>query len=356
MKTLTILQTATPDYRKKVFQTIKKNLGDNFSLFSGMGYFENSITTDKTIDFLKPVKNHYFFNRKFLFQTGMFKETLTSDVLVLELNPRIISHWILLLFRKLNARKTVLWGHAWPRKGKNSKSDFLRHFMRILGDEIIVYTKKQARELQEKMPSKKITAAPNAFLYKHEMEASTPPEQELTDIIYVGRLTKTKKIKLLTEAFIASISILPTNTNLILIGEGKEKQTLQNLVIENKLEHRIKIIGGIFDAENLKKYYAKSLFSVSPGYAGLSIIQSFGFGVPMLISKDENHAPEIEAVIENENSIYFETGDKNDLSKKMTNFFQHKEHWLKKRIDISKSCQNEYSIENMAQIFIDLIK
>ena len=356
MKTLTILQTATPDYRAKVFLTIKKNLGDNFSLFSGMSYFENSITTDKSIVFLKPVKNHYFFKRKFLFQTGMWKETITCDLLVLELNPRIISSWILLFFRKLSAKKTVLWGHAWPRKGRNSKSDSIRHVMRILGDEIIVYTKKQAKELQEKMPSKKIIAAPNAFLYKHEMETSNIPMAEITDIIYVGRLTKVKKTRLLAEAFIRSISILPAKTNLIFIGEGEENQTLQNLAIENKLEDRIKILGSIYNSENLKKYYAKSLFSVSPGYAGLSIIQSFGFGVPILISKNEKHAPEIEAVIENENSIYFETDNSEDLGRKMLMIFQKKENWLKKRKEISKFCKKNYSIENMAQVFIDLVK
>lgn len=356
MKTLAILQTATPEYRNKVFLTIKKNLGNNFSLFSGMFYFENSITTDKSIEFLKPVKNHYFFNRKFLFQTGMWKETLTCDLLVLELNPRIISNWILLIFRKLSSKKTVLWGHAWPRKGRNRKSDSIRQFMRILGDEIIVYTKKQAKELQEKMPCKKIITAPNAFHYIHEMETSNLPIEEITNIIYVGRLTKAKKTKLLVEAFTTSISILPSKTNLILIGDGDEKKSLQNLVIENQLEHRIKIIGSIYDRENLKKHYAKSLFSVSPGYAGLSIIQSFGFGVPMLISKNEEHAPEIEAVIANENSIYFQTDDREDLSKKMLAFFQKKEHWLKNRKEISKFCQNNYSIENMAQVFIDLVK
>ncbi len=356
MKTLTILQTATPDYRNKVFQYIKKNLEENFSLFSGNSYFEASITTDKTIDFLKLVKNHYFFNRKVLFQTGMWKETLHCDLLVLELNPRIISNWGLLLLRKLNSRKTILWGHAWPRTGIKSRSDGVRNVMRILSDEIIVYTETQAEELRIKMPTKKITAAPNSFLYQHEMGTLSLPKEEITNLIYVGRLSEPKKSKLLTDAFINSISDLPSQANLIIIGDGEQKKTLQNLVIQNKLEHRIKILGQIYDFEQLKKYYSKSLFSVSPGYVGLSITQSFGFGVPMLISKDEKHSPEIEAVNVNENSIFFETDNKQDLSKKIIAIYQNKEKWLSKREAIAKFCQKNYSIENMSQIFINLVK
>lgn len=356
MKTLTILQTATPDYRNKVFQYIKKNLADNFLLFSGTSYFESSIKTDKTIDFLKPVNNHYFLRRKFLFQTGMFKETLGCDILVLELNPRIISNWCLLLFRKLNSKKTILWGHAWPRKGKQSNSDRLRNIMRSLSSEIIVYTEKQAKELQIKMPLKKITAAPNSILFRNEMETSLKPNDAITDLIYVGRLTKLKKIKLLTEAYIDSLSALPANANLIIVGDGDEKETLQNLVIKNNLENRIKIVGQIYGFEQLKKFYAKSLFSVSPGYVGLSITQSFGFGVPMLISKDKNHSPEIEAAKANENCIFFETYNKNDLSRKIIEIYHNKENWLSKRKAIATSCQKNYSIENMAQIFIDLVK
>ena len=108
MKTLILLQTAAPDYRKKVFQSIRENLGENFTLYSGSTSFEKSIKTDETINFLKPVKNHYFFIRKVLFQTGMWQDCLQCDVLILELNPRIISNWLLLIFRKTLLKKSVL--------------------------------------------------------------------------------------------------------------------------------------------------------------------------------------------------------------------------------------------------------
>jgi len=356
MKTLVILQTATPHYRKKVFQYIKNNLGKNFILYSGTSYFEDSIKTDKEIVFLKPIHNHYFFNRRFLFQNGMWHGSLICDVLVLELNPRIISNWFLLVARILLFKKTVLWGHVWPRKGKNSKSEIIRHCMRILATEIIVYTKTQQNELQEKMPKKKITTASNAIFYKNEMQVTEMKNEEINDLIYVGRLSKSKKPKLLIEAFIAVLNQLPKKTQLLIIGDGEEKDAINELIIKNNLEDRIKILDQINDFSILKKLYSTSLLSVSPGYVGLSITQSFAFGVPMLISKDENHSPEIEAATENENCLFFETDSIDDLSTKIFEFFTFKKEWLLKRNNISIFCKTNYSIENMSNIFIDLVK
>jgi len=349
------LQTATPDYRKKVFQYINNHLNEEFSLYSGTEYFEKSVKTDKSITFLKLIKNHFFLRRKLLFQTGMWQESLKSKVLVLEMNPRIISNWLLLIFRKISRKKTVLWGHAWPRNGKNSNSDKIRQIMRLLADEIVVYTKTQAKELKNKMPNKIIIPAPNAVFYQSEMQISHTPIEEINDIIYVGRLTKAKKPLILAHAFIKVMDGLPIQSNLIFVGEGEEKLKIENLVSKKELHHKIKVLGHIGDYKKLKELYSKSLFSVSPGYVGLSITQSFGFGVPMLISKNENHSPEIEAVNINENSIYFTTDNIADLSIKIMDFFNNKSYWVNQKNEICNKCKNDYSIENMANKFIALL-
>ena len=169
MKKLIVLQTVTPDYRKKLFLFLKKELKDMFKLYGGEFYFERSVKSDNTITFKKPINNVFFLNRKILFQFGMWLEILKSNVMVIELNPRIISNWIILFIRRVLFRKTILWGHAWPRNGRNSKSDIIRGFMRNIASEIIVYTKSQQIELQERMKSKKIRVAPNSVYQSDEM-------------------------------------------------------------------------------------------------------------------------------------------------------------------------------------------
>lgn len=355
MKKLVILQTSTPDYRKKLYFFIKQQLSDDFSLYSGRRYFEDSVKTDFSIDFINEVKNNFFLKNKILFQTGKhWSEVLKKNILVLEMNPRILSNWIILLIRKGLNRKTVLWGHAWPRSGKRSKSDKLRHFMRLLGSQIIVYTKTQEKELTGLMKTKPVVAASNAIYYKNEMEVNMLGD--IDNIIYVGRLTEAKKPLFLLKGFHNIIDSLPKGSKLIFVGEGEEKERLNEYITEHNIERRVLLLGHINDYSSLKSLYDSALLSVSPGYLGLSITQSFGFGVPMLISRKENHSPEIEAVIDGENSMFFETDEIQSFGKELINFYSNKSFWISQRIGICEYCKNNYSIESMGKTFIDLIK
>ena len=352
MKKLIIIQTVAPDYRNLFFERLKDVLKDRFELYAGNKSFETSIKTQSKLH--KEVKNHFLLNRKFLFQTKIWHLLLKNDVIVLELNPRVISNWIFLIFRNITSKPTVLWGHAWPRNGKHSKSDFLRHLMRKLGNKIIVYTHQQRKELQAKMPDKNIVAAPNALLKSSSMV--TESNASTNNLIYVGRLVAAKKVYFLVKAFHHALDLIPKDAKLIIVGDGDEKENIQQYINRYHLTNRIQLLGHISDYNTLKKMYQQALFSVSPGYGGLSITQSFGFGVPMLISRNENHSPEIEAVREHENALFFKTDDMDDFAQKLQNIYQSKDEWLEKRKNIVDFCQKNYSVEAMAQVFINLIK
>ena len=136
----------------------------------------------------------------------------------------------------------------------------------------------------------------------------------------------------------------------------EEKAKLDDYINKHKLNERIVLFGHIGDYSKLQTLYNDSIFSLSPGYVGLSITQSFGFGVPMLISRNENHSPEIEAVIEHENALFFETDDVGDFSLKLQKIYASKNEWIAKREQIVDFCKKNYSVEAMAQVFINLIK
>lgn len=355
MKKLIILQTVIPDYRGKVFSYIDTISINSFELYGGRRHFEKSIKSDEKIKIRIKVKNHFLFYRRLLFQTGMWNIVVKKNTMVLEMNPRIISNWLILLTRKVLRRKTILWGHAWPRAGSKSKTDIVRNLMRILADEIVVYTKTQKKELQNKMPDKIINSAPNSVFYKSEMEV-TQNKESINNIIYVGRLTKTKKAFFLTKAFHKILPKLPPEANLIIVGDGEEKSEIENYINKHKLLERVKVKGHVSDYNKLKEMYNSSLVSASPGYIGLSVTQSFGFGVPMIVSRDEKHSPEIEAVKEHKNSIFFNTNSIDSLSNEIFNFYRSKDYWINKRGQICEFCKQNYSVEKMAEVFISYMK
>ena len=349
-----ILQTAAPDYRKKFFDYLNEHI-DGFQLFAGQNYFEQSVKTDNSITYKQPVKNVYLLKRRFLFQTGMWEAAMRANVVVLEMNPRIISNWLILIFRGVRGKKTILWGHAWPRKGKDSKSDLVRNFMRKLASSIIVYTKTQKKELKRKMPKKHILAAPNALYNKNEMVVNTGlSKSKITNFIYVGRLTEAKKVFFLTTSFTSLLPRIPEEVNLIIVGEGEEKNKIKKFVKTHELEHRIKLLGHISGYATIKELYDISVASISPGYVGLSITQSLSFGIPMLISTNENHSPEIESANENKNTVFFETDIEDSLEQKILEVYSNKEKWISSRENICSFCKENYSIESMAKTFISL--
>mgnify|MGYP001596071229 FL=1 len=348
-----ILQTVSPSYRNKFFDYLSSMLKDDFDLYSGNYYFEKSVTSDLSYSKRKKVTNLFFLNRMFLFQFGMWSIVFRKNTLVLEMNPRIISNWIILVIRKILNRKTVLWGHAWPRSGKYSYSDKIRHVMRLLGNIIIVYTKTQQNELKERMSSKKIYFASNSLYCVDEMKTNYS-NSSINNMIYVGRLTESKKPLLFIKGFHKIYDKLPKNIKLFMVGDGPEKKKISQYIKQNNLLSSVEVFGHEDDYETLKKLYSSSLFSVSPGYIGLSVTQSFGFGVPMIVSEHENHSPEIEAVKEGENAIYFQTDNVDSLCEKMYQMYEYRDKWINKRNNIVKDCQTNYSIEAMSLPFIEI--
>lgn len=353
MKKLVVIQTVTPDYRAVFFENILTLLQSKFELYAGDNYFESTVVSHKSIKKIH-IKNIFLLKRKLLFQTGIWHLIFKNDVIVLELNPRIISNWIFLFVRLFLKKETYVWGHAWGRKGINSKTDFLRNQMRKLSNGVIVYTNKQKEELRIKMPSKNILSAPNSLLSVSKMVLSKD-ESIRKNIISVCRLVSTKKILFLVEAFKKGIEILPVDTKLIIVGDGDEKGKIEEFVKFNKLSDRIKLLGHVSDYDKLKELYSKAYFSVSAGYIGLSVTQSFGFGVPILVSENENHSPEIEAVIPNKNAIFFKTDNEIDFISKVQDAFNNKEYWNNERASILEFCKKKYSTEAMAKVFVNLV-
>ncbi len=350
---LVIIQTTTPHYRSAFFQYLREVLGEQFELYAGERYFEASITSDFEHIEAKKLKNHFLLKKKVLFQTGHWHLLFSKATLVMELNPRILSNWIFLILRRLFARKTILWGHAWPRTGKDAPTDTIRHWMRRMASAVIVYTHKQQRELQHKMPNKAIWAAPNA-LYRSDQMSTEATNREPRHLIYVGRLTAAKKPFFMVKGFAKALGDLPKNVHLWIVGAGPEREAIAEWVTTHEMTDRIQLLGEISAYSKLKELYNQSLFSVSPGYVGLSITQSLGFGVPMLVSKKEHHSPEIEALEEGKNAIFFETDNEEDFTQQLIDIYRQKDEWMAKRSSISKACAKAYSIEAMTAPFISL--
>jgi glycosyltransferase involved in cell wall biosynthesis len=217
--------------------------------------------------------------------------------------------------------------------------------MRYLAEGLVTYTTTQAHELQARHRNKEIVAAPNA-LY-HESEFAFDDRSIRDSILYVGRLRKDKKPDLLVRAFISLQAEYP-ELRLVIVGDGDSSDEVKSPVSRSPTNDAIEVIGFVADYQRLRALYGRAIASVSPGYVGLSLIQSLSFGVPMVISRNEPHSPELEAAVEGVNCVYFETDSVADLTAKILDIAANRDLWRERGFSIASTCAQTYSVEKMA--------
>ncbi len=349
-ESVAVLQTCVPDYRLAVFDALAER-SPGLKVWAGDSFFSSEIRTcAQQKDWYRPVENRFFLGRRFLWQRGVDALADFPGALICEFNPRILSSWWLLLRRRLAGRPTLLWGHAWGRIGRKSVYTLGRILMGRLVDGIVAYSETQARQIDLRMRGHvPVFAAPNSCVRRDECVA---PHGTAQNIIYVGRLVGEKKPRLLLEAFLEAAQFLPEDAALVFVGEGSERVPLEERARKSGFGHRVRFVGHVSETERLRDLYAAALVAVSPGYVGLSAIQCMAFGVPMLISSDEPHSPEIEACLPGETAEFFETDSTKDLGIRLRHFFAQAVIWHSRRREISEFIARRYSIEQMVNRFL----
>jgi glycosyltransferase involved in cell wall biosynthesis len=294
-----VLYTAAlPRYRRESMDILSNRLGRDWTVFAGDSLLDPTVRTDEAATGWVRVTNRGCLGRRVLFQWGHWSEAVRAEVAIFDLNPRSITAWLLLSARRLLRRRTLLWGHLYPRQGSSSRTTPLRAFMRRRADGCIVYSFAEAADLAANNPDERVWVAPNAIYRQAEIFADhiAPGRTESAPgelILYVGRLEPEKKPGLLLEAF-ALLAATDHDIVLCFVGSGSLAPMLEKRAAGLGLTDRVRFEGSVHDAAALRAFYANARCAVSPGYCGLSLTQSMCFGVPMVIGDPEPHAPEIE--------------------------------------------------------------
>jgi glycosyltransferase involved in cell wall biosynthesis len=345
-----LLRPAIGDYRLPALELLSERLGGRLEVLAGDADFApTSRTTSDLGGLLRPVRNRYLLGRRVLWQSGCWNDVIEADVAVLELNPRMLSSWLLMLARRFRRRPTVLWGHAFPRAGPEARTDALRGVMRRLADVVLVYTGTERDQLLRDHPGELVLAAPNA-LYR-EADIRPAPAASPGTFVSVGRLVPLKKPWLLLEAFRAARPQLPPGTTLTFVGDGPLRVDLEAAAGDG-----VRFLGHVADLDRLREIFAPALASVSPGAVGLSLMQSNAFGVPMIIARDERHGPEIEAARDGENAVMVPSDSPAALADAMVRIADQRDGWLARRSAISADCAARYSAEAMADGMYEAIE
>lgn len=119
-----------------------------------------------------------------------------------------------------------------------------------------------------------------------DLDSLTPGEKSPTPTIFsIGRLKAYKSIDVLIKAFKKVLVSVP-NAELVIAGDGEEKETLRALVEELDLKTRVRFLGKISEKEKLA-WFQKAWVFVNPSMMegwGITTIEANACGVPVVAS------------------------------------------------------------------------
>jgi len=223
------------------------------------------------------------------------------DIVIALFDVRWLSTLVSLLYKK-RTEKFIWWG-AWITGNKLANAT--RIFLTRKAHANIFYTAEARNQFIDAGVRKDLVyVANNTFdvgepiqAYKHEMK---------NRILFVGSLDERKQIDDLIQAFQSVLEKIPSNILLTIIGEGSEQDKLKRLVQVGGLENRVLFIGKITDVSKLRDYYRQAIFSVSYGQAGLTVLQSLGYGVPFVTKINAISGGEKSNIQHNQNGYFCE--------------------------------------------------
>ena len=133
-------------------------------------------------------------------------------------------------------------------------------------------------------------------------------------ILHIGRLVKWKKVYLLIKAFSLIVERY-RDSELVIVGDGPEKDALIKRSIDLGLRDKIIFTGAVYDLIELAQYMNESSVYVLAGMGGLSINDAMCFSLPIICSVCDG--TEKDLVFEGENGFFFKEDDVADLTEKL---------------------------------------
>ena len=127
--------------------------------------------------------------------------------------------------------------------------------------------------------------------------------------------------------------------NLVIVGEGPEKEKLQDLVRAKTIEEQVWFYGACYDEiENAELIYNSDV-CVTPGDVGLTAIHTMMFGVPVITHNCyPSQGPEFETIREGVTGQFYQYGNIQSLASAI-------EDWLSSRKsnrgDVRQACYHE---------------
>ena len=147
------------------------------------------------------------------------------------------------------------------------------------------------------------------------------------------------------------------NYNLIIIGDGPEKQYLEDLTYKNNLKNDIWFYGSCYNDDELSLLIYNSELCVSPGNVGLTALHSMSYGTPVISNDDfETQMPEYETIIRGKTGDLYKKDNFDDLCNCIENWLTSKSNREEIRCNCYETINDKYNSNYQIKLLKEIIQ
>lgn len=164
-------------------------------------------------------------------------------------------------------------------------------------------------------------------------------------ILFIGTLYRQKGIQYLLDAYLSNRD----NPNAILlniIGQGEDYDYIDNWIKSNNMEHLVKLRGAIYSHAEKSIYFERSFACISPLQAGLSVLESMGYGVPFVTTRTAITGGEIFNIHNQSDGILMDSPE--ELTDVIADIFNNHQKYIEMGIRAQEYYDNNRTPEHMA--------
>lgn len=331
---LGVIQRVLTTYRAPFFDWLAETAGFDVAVLAGQPMAGEVIKVVDEMDHAQfyAAKNRYWLGpgNMIIWQSnvGRWLRDFDPDVLVLEANPRILSHGQAIRWMHRRRRPVLGWGlgeleRAGPGWSLTMRRLIAHKLIRSFDGMIAYSTKAKADYVVAGVAPDSVFIAHNSIdnteseRYLRELSGSEWTsawrakyglDPHLPIVLFVGRLIASKRIDMLIRACIPLFSCC----QLLIVGDGPARTDLEKQAALHS--NSIHFIGHQTGKALAQSFVASDIF-VLPGAGGLALHQAMSYGKPAIASFGDG--TEADLIRDGQNGFIFRFGDINDLTSKI---------------------------------------
>lgn len=362
MKILNIYNNA-PLYREGIFKLMDRTFKCDWVFGEALGDIKQ-FDVRQLQGHVDIVKNVDKLNGKAYWQKGVIKKLFSNySHYILLGEERCLSTWVfIILSRFIPKKKVFFWTHGPYGKEGVLKRFFQFFFYRLVDGGFVYGNYSRDILIKRGLSAEKYVTIHNSLDYDKQIELRSSGlsndnyqlifNNDKPVLLFIGRLTKVKKLDMLVGA-LYKLKQQNKIFNLVFVGDGTERETLESKVKEYDLEKQVWFYGACYDEKKNAELIYNADLCVAPGNVGLTAMHTMVFGTPV-ISHDNFpwQMPEFEAIRPGKTGDFFEMDNVDSLAETIGQWFEK----CHSREDVREACYHEIDSQWNPYFQIDVLK